>query len=107
MVAADQITKGGDQRVATNPNAAGRKNLAVESHIGAIGNLDVSVLARKNRIAADEHARTDPNADVRFPFGIEQTVIVDDDVVADLDLVWMTENDVLSEDHVAPARSEK
>ena len=39
--------------------------------------------------------------------GVEQTVIVDDDVVADADAVRMAQRDVLAEDDAAPARAEQ
>ena len=66
--------------------------------------LDVAVLARQDRVAADEHAVADADAAVRLAFRIEQAVVVDDDVVADVDLVRVPQHDVLAEDDVAAAR---
>ena len=45
------------------------------------------------------------DAAVRVALGVEQAVVVDDDVVADADLVRMPEHDVLAEDDVAAARA--
>ena len=44
---------------------------------------------------------------LRLALGVEQAVVVDDDVVADVDLVRMAQHDVLPEDDVAAARAEQ
>ena len=85
-------------------HAAGREHLAVEADVGAVAELDVAVLARQDRVAADEHAAADADAAVGLALGVEQAVVVDDDVVADADLVRMPQHDVLPEDDVAAAR---
>ena len=59
------------------------------------------------RVAADEHAAADPNAAIRLALGVDQAVVVDDDVAADVNLVRVAKHDVLTEHHVAPARSEQ
>src|SRR6187397_2361239 len=43
------------------------------------------------------------NANIRLAFGVEQAVIVDDNVVTDLDLVRMAKNHVLAEDNIVAA----
>ena len=91
------------QRVAPIVHAAGRKHLAVEADVGAVGELDVAVLARQDRVAADEHAAADPDAGFVVALGVEQAVVVDHDVVADVNLVRMTQHDVLAEHDVAAA----
>ena len=103
VVTADQIAVRGDQRVAADAHAARGKNLAVESDVGAFAQLDVAVLARQNRISPDEGAAVDPNPGVRFTLGIDEAVVVDDDVVADADLVRMPKHDVLAEDDIPSA----
>ena len=65
VIAADQVAVRGDQRVAPDPHAARRENLAIEADVGAIGQLDVAVLAREDRVPADEHAAPDADAGVR------------------------------------------
>ncbi len=50
---------------------------------------------------------SDPDPDVRLALGIDQAVVVDHDVVADVNLVRMPQHDVLAEDDVAAARSEE
>ena len=64
-------------------------------------------LQRQDRVAADEHAVADPDAAVRVALRVEQAVVVDDDVAADVDLVRVAQHDVLAEDDVAAARSEQ
>src|SRR5206468_11391870 len=88
-------------------HAARREDLTVESDVGARGELDVAILAGEDRIPTDEHAVADRDAAVRFTLGVEQTVVVDRNVVADVNLVRVPQDDVLAEDDVAAARSEK
>ena len=88
-------------------HAAGRENLAVEADVRAVADLDVAVLARENRVAADEDAAADADARVGLALGVEQAVVVDDDVVADVNLVRMPQHDVLAEDDVAAAAAEQ
>ena len=49
----------------------------------------------------------DADAAVDLALRVEQAVVVDDDVVADVNLVRMPQHDVLAEDDVAAARSEQ
>ena len=49
----------------------------------------------------------DADAGVRLPFGVDQAVVVDDHVVADVNLVRMAKHDVLAEDDVAAAGAEQ
>ena len=44
---------------------------------------------------------------VGLALGVEQAVIVDDDVVADADLVRVPQHDTLTEDHVSPTGAEE
>ena len=107
MVAADEITVRGQERVASDPHHARGKHLAVETNVHAVVENDIAVLARENRVASDEHAAANGDPAVAVALGVEQAVVVDDDVVPDADLVRMTEHDVLPEDHVAPTRAEE
>ena len=86
---------------------ARREQLAVEADVGAVGQLDVAVLARQDRVAADEDAAADSDAAIGVALRVEQAVVVDDDVAADVDLVRMAQHDVLAEHDVAPARAEQ
>ena len=43
----------------------------------------------------------------RLPIRMPQTVVVDHDVFPEVNLVWMAQHDILSEDDVRSARSEK
>src|SRR5439155_8920560 len=86
---------------------AGRKNFAVEPDVRSVGELDVAVFARENCVAADEDTVADGDAAVRFAFCVEEAVVVDHDVVAEANLVRMSQHDVLTEDDVAPARAEE
>jgi hypothetical protein len=54
-------------------------------------------------IAADEHSAGDANAAIRLALRIEQAVVVDDDVAADVNLVRVPQHDVLAEDDVLAA----
>src|SRR6476660_5125093 len=107
MVAANEIAVRGDERVLPDLDACRGKQLAVEADVGAIGEDDVPVLAREDRIAADEDAAADRDAGVVLALGVEQAVIVDDDVVADADLVRMPQHDALTEDDVSPTGAEE
>src|SRR5439155_69395 len=69
--------------------------------------LDVAVLARQNRVTSDEDAASDTNPAVVVALGVEQAVVIDDDIAADVNLVRMPEDDVLSEDDVPAARSQE
>src|SRR5262249_42665899 len=95
VIAADHIDVGRQQHVGADADPAGGKDLAVETDVRAIGELDVAVLAGQDRIAADEDAVADPDAGVRLALGVEQTVVVDHDVVADVNLVRMPQYNVL------------
>ena len=53
------------------------------------------------------HAVADPDSEVRLALGVDQTVIVDDHVVADVNLVRVAHDDVLAEDHAVPARAKQ
>ena len=75
--------------------------------LAPVAQLDVAVLAREDRVAADEHAVADPDAAVGFALRVEQAVVVDDDVAADVNLVRMAEHDVLAEDDVPSAGPEE
>ncbi len=107
VVAADQIGVGRQQRVLADVDAACGKQLAVESDVDAVLELDVAVLARQDRVAADEHAAADRDAAVGVALGVEQTVVVDHHVVSDADLVRMAQHDVLTENDAAAARAEE
>ncbi len=103
VVAADQVAVRGHQHVPSDPHAARRENLAVEADVGAFREVDIAVLARENRVSADEDAAGDANAGVRVSLRVDQAVVVDDHVIADVDLVRMPEHHVLPEDDVASA----
>src|SRR5262245_12456489 len=107
VIAADYVAVCGHQHTLADPDAARRKHLAVEPDVGAVRQLDIAVLARENRVAADEHAIADFDAGIGRALGVEQTLIVDHDVSADTNLVRVTERDMLAEDHVAAARAEE
>ena len=107
MIAADDVAVRGHQHRAADGHATGRKHLAVEPDVGGVAELDVAVLAGQNRIAADKDAVPDAYAAVRLALGVEQTVVVDDDVAADVNLVRMAEHDVLAKHDVAAARTEQ
>ena len=89
VVAADHVAVRGQQRARADRDAAGRENLAVEADVRAVSELDVAVLARQDRVAADEHPVANPDPAVRLPLGIQQAVVVDHHVAADVDLVRM------------------
>ena len=82
-------------------DARGREDLAVEADVGAVLDDDVAVLAAQDRVAADEDAVADGDALVVGALRIEAAQVVDDDVVADVNLVRMPERDVDAEDDVA------
>src|SRR5262245_9435852 len=65
------------EHVGADANAAGRKHFAVESDVGPGCQLDVAVLARQDRIAADEDAVADVDTAVGVPLGVEEAVVVD------------------------------
>src|SRR6185436_11810699 len=94
VIAADEVAVGGDEHVPADVHAARRKNFAVESDVDPVGQLDIAVLARENRVAPDECTAADADAGVRFTFGVDQAVVVDDDVVGDADFVRMAQHDV-------------
>src|SRR5206468_2945743 len=103
MIAADDVAIGGHQHRAPDRDAAGGKQLAVEPDVGGVAELDVAVLARQDGIAADEDTIADPDAAVGLALRVEQTVVVDDDIPADVNLVRMAEHDVLTEHDIAAA----
>ena len=107
VIAADQVRVRRDERVGTDAHAAGGKQLAIEPDVRAVLDLDVAVLAGQDRVAADEDAGPDLDAAVGRALGVEQAVVVDDHVVADVDLVRMPKDDVLAEDDVASAAAEQ
>ena len=107
VVAADDVTVRGHQDAGADRDPARRKHFAVEADVGAVGELDVAVLARQDRIASDEDAAPDADAAIRFALRVQQAVVVDDHVIADVNLVRVTQDDVLPEDDVAAARSEE
>src|SRR5690242_13912404 len=107
MIAADEIRVGGNQNVLSDRDATCRENLAVEPDVRTIGQLNVAVLARENGIAADEDAVADLDASIIRALRVEQAVVVDDDVVADENFVRMTQHDVLAEDHIRAAGTQK
>ena len=106
VIAADDVGVGRHQRIAGPMRDAARgEHLAVEADVRAVAKLDVAVLARQDRVAADEDAVADADAAIDSALRVEQAVVVDDDVVADVDLVRMAQDDVLAEDDVAAAGS--
>ena len=107
VVAADEIAVRRNQRVAPDPHAARRENLAIEADVRAFGQIDIAVLARQNRVPADEDAARDADARVRLSLRVDEAVVVDDHVIADMNLVRMAQHDVLPEDDVAPAGAEQ
>jgi hypothetical protein len=107
MIAADDVPVRSHQDVGAERHTAGGEQLAIEADVRSRPDLDVSVLARQDRVAPDEHPRADANAAVARAFRIEQAVVVDDNVVADVNLVRVAEDHVLSENHVAAARAEQ
>ena len=54
VVAADDVAVGRQQRARAQLDARRRENLAVEADVGALAEHDVAVLARQDRVAADE-----------------------------------------------------
>src|SRR3954462_11340258 len=107
MIAADHVAVRRNQGVLPDRHRARAEDLAVEPDVGTVSELDIAVLARQDRVPADEHAAANRDSAIRLSLCIDQAVIVDDDVVADADFVWMAEHDVLAEDHVPAAGAEK
>jgi hypothetical protein len=107
MIAADDIGIGGEESAAADRHAAGGKELAVEADIGVVAQLDIAVLAREDCVASNEYAVPDPDAAVRLALGVHEAVVVDDHIVADMNLVGVAEHDVLAENHVSAARAEQ
>src|SRR5437588_7139541 len=101
MVATDDVAVRSHQDVLPDRHAARGKYFAVEADVHALGKLDVAVLARQNRVAADEHAARDSYPAIAVAFRIEQAVVVDHDVVSNVNLVRMPQDDVLPEDDIA------
>ena len=62
MVAADDVAVSRHEDALADGHPARREQLAVEADVRAFGELDVTVLARENRIPADEDAAGDANA---------------------------------------------
>src|SRR5262249_2094688 len=60
-----------------------------------------------NGIAADKDPAADPNASIGVSLRIEQAVVVHDDVAADVNLVRVSEHDILAEYDVPAAGSEE
>ena len=102
----DEIGVGRDQYLPSNPDFRRREHLDVEAHVGAVLENDVAVLATEDRAAAEEHALAYRDADIRRAFCIQAAVVVDDHVVANLDLVGMTQYDVRTKRDVAAHASE-
>ena len=107
MIASNQVAVRGNQNIAPDAHRAGGKDFAVESDIRSVAQVDVAVLAREDRVAADEHAVADSDAPIAASLRVDQAVVVDNDVVADPDLVRMTKHDVLTKDHVAATAGQK
>src|SRR5947207_9633247 len=107
VIAANDVGVRRHQHHPADGDTAGREDFAVEADVGAVGQLDIAVLARKDRVAPDKDPVADADAAVGFTLGIEETVVVDGDVAADVNLVRMAEDDVLAEYDVAAARSEE
>ncbi len=103
MCPADEVTIGSQEDFTTEYYSACGEDLAVEAYIGLRADLDVAVLAAQDRVAADEDSVGDDNAAVVAPLGIQQDVVVNYHVVADVDLVGMAQHDVAPEDHSAAA----
>src|SRR5450759_2466303 len=107
MVAADDVAVRRQQRVASDRHLARREQLAVEADVGPVGDVDIAVLARQDRVPPDEDAAADRDAAITVPLRVDQAVVVDDHVVADPDLVRMSQHHVLPEDHVPSARAQE
>jgi hypothetical protein len=107
VVPADHVAIGRDQRVAADPHPARREQLTVEADVRPVPQLDVPVLARQYGVATDEDAVADGDPLVARSLGVEQAVVVDDDVVTDADFPWMTQHHVLAEDDAAAAGAEQ
>src|SRR5262245_8823152 len=107
VIAADQVAVRGQQRVPADADTARREQFAVEPDVCPVLDVDITVLARQNRVASYEHALSDRDAAIRVSFGVEQAVVVDHDVVSKVDLVGMSNYHVLPEDDAAPARPEE
>ena len=108
VIAADHVAVRRDQRVARRSRTRlAEKTSQLKPMLAPSSSVDVAVLARQDRVAADEHAVADRDAAIRVALGVEQAVVVDDDVVADADLVRMAQHDVLAEDDVAAAGAEQ
>ena len=106
MVAAHEIRVGRHQDALPHRHARCGKDLAVEPDVRVIANDDVAVLAAEDGVTPDEDPVADRNAPVVGALGVEAALVVDDHVVADLNLVGMPEGDVLAEHHVAPHPAE-
>src|SRR6185295_11125677 len=107
VVAADHVAIRGEQGARAELDASRREYFAVEADIRALADHDVAVLAGQDGIAADERACADRDASIGVALRVDQALIVNHHVIADADLVRMPEDDVLSEDHAAAARSEE
>src|SRR2546421_1015359 len=87
VIAADDVGIRRHQDTAADGHAARREHLAVEPDVRAVAEVDVAVLARQDRVAPDEDAVAEADAAVRLPLRVEPAVVVDDDVLADADVV--------------------
>ena len=81
------------------------EDLTIEPEVGVVLDHDIAVLAAEDRVASDEHAVADEDPAIVGPLGVE-AAIVDDDVVADHDLVRVAHHHVHAEHDVAPDASE-
>ena len=82
MVSSDEIGIGSNQRIFTKSYLASRKNLAVKTNVRTIINNDVTVFATENRVATDEDPVSNRNPYIGRAFGIEDTSIINDNVVS-------------------------
>src|SRR5580765_1455885 len=107
VIAADHVAVCRHQHAPADGDPARREHFAVEADVDAVGQLDVAVLVRQDRVAADEDAVADADATVGVALGVDQAVVVDDDIAADVNLVGMAQHHVLTEHDVAAARAQQ
>src|SRR5690606_22154108 len=99
IAAADHVAVRSKQDILSDYRLLSRLNKALHGDIGAAADRKDPALAAQDRTPADDDITVDFDPAV-VPFGIQDGIVVDDDVVSDRDFVWVADGDRSAEHHI-------
>ena len=107
VVAAHEVDIGREHDVLPNRDLVRGEDFAVEADIGPLFEVDIPVLARKDRVPPDEDPVVELDPRVVDALRVEEHVVVHHHVVSDADFSRVAQHDILPEHDVPAAGAEK